>query len=397
MSWQEDLRKLDSELASGQISADEYRTRRDGLLSSAVTPDTPAPAAEPASQSETTQFIPPVGALPPQARLDQTTITPLAPPVDTPEKTQVVASADRTQAVRPSGDADRTQTVAPVAPPYQTYNTGQTQSPPQGFQRPAPPQGFQAQRPDQYGWNTPENDPQSPWGGQNLSGAPSWARQGPEVFDDVSTKASKKKPLVILAVIVLVAAIGAGGYFLFFRDKGTTEAGPGPQAPPPATVSERPKDDLEIAELPGNAGVKPEFQTFADLEKAGTLTAKENTVCKTAETGKVRLANASLPEGLNALVLTMETGSADNARTSAEELVKLQGIFGMKPYAGTAPTGVTVTQIEKTAGNPAAIRGHYVHGRTVVRVQAAGPDLAKITKAFDEILAAQLEALPADG
>src|SRR3954468_24584265 len=36
VSWQDELRKLDEELAAGQISADDYRVRRDQVLSSAV-------------------------------------------------------------------------------------------------------------------------------------------------------------------------------------------------------------------------------------------------------------------------------------------------------------------------------------------------------------------------
>jgi hypothetical protein len=393
LSWQEDLRKLDSALAAGQISADEYRTRRDGLLKSAVSSATPAPA-EPPSQSETTQFIPPIGAAKPQPGLDQTQIVPPALPVaGNPEKTQVVAGHDRTQVVQSNGDPDRTQHVAPVAQPYAPYGGGGQMRPP-----PSPPQGFQAQRPDQYGWNTPENDPRSPWGASNLSGSPSWARQGPEVFDDVaSSGGGKKKPMIIVAVLALVVAIGVGGYFLFFKDSGGSEAGPATQTQAPATPTEKPKDGLEIAELPGNTGVNPAYNTFADIEAATTLTEKENAVCKTAQAGKVRLATANLPEGVSALVLTMEMASAENATTASGGLVKLQGDFGMKPYAGTAPAGVTATQIDATGGGVAAIRGHYVHGKTVVRVQAAGPDLTRISKAFDEILAAQLEALPVDG
>src|SRR5262245_23644315 len=35
MSWQEELRELDSLLAAGRVSADEYRVKRDDLLSRA--------------------------------------------------------------------------------------------------------------------------------------------------------------------------------------------------------------------------------------------------------------------------------------------------------------------------------------------------------------------------
>ncbi|MER6767386.1 hypothetical protein ABT266_45095, partial [Amycolatopsis sp. NPDC000746] len=60
MSWQEELRRLDEELASGRLSADDYRIRRDQVLSSAVgQQDQPTPP--PQSQSaDSTQVIAPV-------------------------------------------------------------------------------------------------------------------------------------------------------------------------------------------------------------------------------------------------------------------------------------------------------------------------------------------------
>jgi hypothetical protein len=401
LSWQEELRKLDGELAAGRISADEYRTRRDGLLSSAVTSGSPASAAQAPSQSETTQFIPPIGGGPqPQAGPDRTQVVG-GPPG---ERTQIVTSndmgADRTQVARPGppgGEPERTQYVTgysqPPPPPY-------GQMPPNSGGFPAQPNsgGFPAQQPDQFGWNTPEGNSGSLWGGSELTGTPTWARTGPEVFDETSTKRRSKKPLIIVAVIVLVAALGVGAYFVFFKDKGSpAQAGTSTSTtpPPPSVTEPPPKDELAIAELPGGSGPKPDIKTFADIEQAGTLTAAENKVYKTANAGNAKMVTATLPDGINVLIMTTEIPT-DAAKVNSG-LIKLQTEFGMKAYAGTLPNGVKAHQIAKTKDNPAAIRAHYLHGNTVVRVQAAGPDLAQISKAFDEILAAQLEALPVDG
>src|ERR1700743_1596341 len=54
MSWQEDLHQLDTALAGGQISADDYRRRRDELLAKASggAPDQSTPGS-PAGQPST--------------------------------------------------------------------------------------------------------------------------------------------------------------------------------------------------------------------------------------------------------------------------------------------------------------------------------------------------------
>lgn len=71
--------------------------------------------------------------------------------------------------------------------------------------------------------------------------------------------------------------------------------------------------------------------------------------------------------------------------------------YNFVTYTGTIPTNVQVDQIDATSSHPAAIRAHYTSGGTVVRVQAAGPSLSGLRGSFDQILAAQLKVLPADG
>jgi hypothetical protein len=77
-----------------------------------------------------------------------------------------------------------------------------------------------------------------------------------------------------------------------------------------------------------------------------------------------------------------------------DQLVRLQKKFGMQTYTGSAPDGVKVSQLDKAAGPRALVRAHYIHKNTVVRVQVDGTDLAEISRVFDEIIAAQVQALP---
>ena len=83
LSWQEQLRQLDEELAAGQISADDYRLRRDSVLSAAVNVD-PQAGQTGSSEAESTHIIAPVS--PPQGQ-------PQAPAAPAGDQTQIVNSS----------------------------------------------------------------------------------------------------------------------------------------------------------------------------------------------------------------------------------------------------------------------------------------------------------------
>jgi hypothetical protein len=405
LSWQEELRRLDEELADGRISADDYRLRRDIVLSSAVNPELQTPPAAP-SQSESTQIIAPIGegARPPTPPGGQ----PQQSPAD---RTQVVnnntvaGDADRTQVTSGNwqsnwpagaGDADRTQVVSGVPPQAVS-----------GAFRPAPgsEQGprsgdFPAQQPPQYqpAWNSPSPEPGTPWGGPEFPpmGPPmnhDWVGQGPEAFETTSSD-GKKKVLGALVAVVLVAALGVGAFFIFFNNKDNVVQPTTPTSSAAPTSTPRPKDDLEIATLPGTVAEIANFTTFADVETRKVLTSEENEVYKTAGAAKSRMAVSKLPSEINAVVLTSETTSPEAATTARDALVALQLKFKMQTYTGEAPAGVKVVQLDSAGSGKSLIRGHYVHNNTIVRIHVEGNDLAAISKVFDEILATQLQALP---
>jgi hypothetical protein len=405
LSWQEQLRQLDEELAAGQISADDYRLRRDSVLSAAVNAD-PQAGQTGSSEAESTHIIAPV--TPPPGQPQQSPATPSG------DQTQIVntsfGDAERTQAVSqgpapqgwaPAGDADRTQ-VVPGVPPQATaggfHQGGQGSG---GFpaQQPTPqyaPPPHMSGPNQQMPWAAPAQNTSTPWGGSDFPADTSWVGQGPEPsFETTPAKGGKKIIAIVIAVVVL-AGLGVGGYFLF-SGGGNDPAPPVAQsstAPPPPT--QKPKDDLEIAKLPGDVKETTDFAKFDDFEARKVLTDEENAAVAAANPTTARMSVSNLPSGVTVVVVTVKASGAATAANSAEKLDNLQAKYKLVKYTGTAPPGVDVEQLVKEDGS-ALIRAHYVHKQTIVRVQVNGSDMTGVSQAFDEILAKQLAELPANG
>jgi hypothetical protein len=198
--------------------------------------------------------------------------------------------------------------------------------------------------------------------------------------------------LIIALVVVVVAGLGTGGYFLFSGNDTTQQATNQPTSAP--APKPKPKDDLEIAQLPGAIDQSGDFPAFSEVVAKKILTTDENTILTTAGATKSRLVVSTLPSDMGVIVLTVETASPDAANTARDALDKAQVTYGLQAYSGAVTPGVKVEQLAKTGGGRALIRAHYVHKNTVVRIHVEGQDLSSISKTFDEILAAQLQALP---
>lgn len=391
MSWQEELRRLDEELAAGRISADDYRLRRDNVLSSAVNIGPPGNQGAP-GQSDSTQIIAPV-----------------APPHQQPPATPG-ASADATQIVSPAFDAERTQAVPQSSVP-QGWAPGNDEAertqvvpgvPPQAVAGGYRPQGhgsggFPAQQgpyQQQQPWNVSNQNTSTPWGSSEFPADTSWVGQGPEPsFETTPSKGGGKKVLAFVAAVLVLTGLGVGGYFLFTGDSDQPTPPVAQSSSAAPTTPPKPKDDLEIAKLPGTIKETSDFPTFADLAARKVMTEDENAALTTSGGGKSRLSVAVLPSGAQAVVLTVRASSAAAADKAVADLDKLQAVYKLADYQGTAPAGVDVKQLP----GQSLIRGHYAHQSTVVRIQVNGTDPATAAKVFDEILAAQLAELPADG
>ncbi|RJQ90646.1 hypothetical protein [Amycolatopsis panacis] len=383
MSWQEELRRLDEELASGRLSADDYRIRRDQVLSSAVgQQDQPAAPQQPSS-ADSTQVIAPVsppGGLPQQQ-----------PPAD--------VSAERTQAVQswqmPSAGAEgneRTQYVQPgqQPPPY---------SPPGGFQQQAPmsPAAGFPQAPQQP-WNAPETDQTPPWGGSDLpfgsgGGGNEWAGQGPEYFNDKPKQGNGKKIGAIVGAVVVLAAIAFGAYWLWGRDSGGDK--PREAQPQQSSQAPKPPDPLAVASMPGVAEMHDDISSFAQVNGLKYLNDKEISAYQTAGAGKVKFVVYHLPDGNNITLLLAQTSTPAAAKNAAEQLQQVQTANGAKLFTGSQP-GVRATAIDPKDGQSAQVRGHYSHGNVIVRVEVSGQESTSVKTDFGTALNQQLTVLTAD-
>jgi hypothetical protein len=245
-------------------------------------------------------------------------------------------------------------------------------------------------------WAAPAQNTSTPWGGSDFPADTSWVGQGPEPsFETTPAKGGKKIIAIVIAVVVL-AGLGVGGYFLF-SGGGNDPAPPVAQsstAPPPPT--QKPKDDLEIAKLPGDVKETTDFAKFDDFEARKVLTDEENAAVAAADPTTARMSVSNLPSGVTVVVVTVKASGAATAANSVDKLDNLQAKYKLVKYTGTAPPGVDVEQLVKEDGS-ALIRAHYVHKQTIVRVQVNGSDMTGVSQAFDEILAKQLAELPANG
>jgi hypothetical protein len=222
VTWQDELRRLDEELAAGQLSAEDYRRQRDDLLSRTASRPSGATGTPPEADLHG-------GPFPPPFRWDQ------APVESTqvmgvvrgeagggPDNTQVVTEQEGGQPGGQVGglvggqmgaDAERTQVVpGRPRPPQQPGMPPGAMPSPQG---PPGPQGrHRSQGPP--GAPPPPWQPggdQPPWGGMDLppttDTTPAWFRQGPEVFEADVGRRRGRGIFVLLAILVLLAGVAA--------------------------------------------------------------------------------------------------------------------------------------------------------------------------------------------
>lgn len=387
MSWQEELRKLDEELASGRLSADDYRVRRDQVLSSAVgQPDTQQspPPQNGGNNADSTQVIAPIS--PPQGTPQQ------QPPADN--------SADRTQAVQPwqlqqqqqAGDAGRTEYVAPPQTPY---------SPPHGFPQsgPASPAaGFpQAQQP----WNAPESDQSPPWGGGDLpplvpTGDSGWVQQGPESFEDKPKKGNGAKIGAIVAAVVVLAGIAVGAFVLWGGDSGGGSTEQTSAAPAPTSV-QAPPDPMAVADIPGTAENYDSIKSFTQIPALNYLTSDELSTYETAQASDVKFVVHNLDGGARVIMMLTEVNSPAAAQNAVSQLLATQVRNGATRVTDT-PAGVLASSVDSKDGAAAQIRAHYAHDNVVVRIEVTAPGSLQTARTnFDSILDAQLKVLPSNG
>lgn len=399
MSWQEELQQLDSELAQGRVTPEDYRQRRDqllGLAQQAGTPMGPPSQPVPAQPEQQPGAPSPFGApfrwqpsnpgVEPPA--ESTTIMP--PITDLPqggdhaERTQVVRGG--TAGVQPQQgpeNAERTQVVR---------NPQQPDFPPPNYQG-----GFaMQQQPPQGNWNQP-----APWDSDNDMPLPNpsavnWMRQGPEFFEE--RKSSRGKIIGAVAIVVVLLAAGFGAYMIWGRGGSTPPVASSSTTPPPTTTT-KPVDPL-LADLAGTSQLADgtKIDDFTAVEGLNYLTpgTKDSEVAayRAGNPSTVRFA-LSKNGGDTIIVLVVKEGSADAAKQAKTQLLTLQTSYGQKTE--TAPAGVSATGLDTTPGaTPVLRRAHYVSGAYVVRVEVNGTSVSSVDKDFTATVAAQIAKLKPD-
>lgn len=341
VNWQDELRKLDDELASGRISADDYRVRRDQVLFSSntsgqqapgqqrwqVQPPSAAPAG-PTTGSQATQFITPVGGGEPPT------------PAPNPDATQVVTP-------RPP-DADRTQAVPSAGMGQPNYGPP---SPAHGFQQPGPPLPP---------WQASDQAP--PWLTQSND---NWSRSGPEVFDEASS-GKGKKVFAIIGVILVIALIGGAVWWFGLRG-GTGGTENTNAAPTTTSTTTKPKTPLELLPAaPGTADPNNGEATPDKLVTAGFLTQEEGDVLTTEGVQKIAFKGGK-DGAFSYHAEVFETDSPEKATKLAADLAEAAGKSGMVDGArGALPPKAKVLQLIKPKQSGAYVVV-YSTGKQVVR------------------------------
>jgi hypothetical protein len=361
VNWQDELRKLDEELAAGRVSADEYRTRRDQVLASAnsVPPiqpqwqaNAPSLPAQPATPDSATQYLRPVT---PDAAAGN----------PNPDATQVVSGGRPTA---PNQDADRTQFVPGAGMPPQ-------------YGQPSPPQGFAQQPPVQ--WNTA--DTSAPWA---TTSSDNWLRQGPEVFDDASGGGGKKV-LAIIGVVVVVALIGGAVWFFGFRDSGSqagTDTPSNTSTAAPTTTTTKPPIDL-LPVPPDTPNPNNGVLEAAAAGELKLLSAEEVAAVTAADVTEVNY-KGSTEAAFTYEAMVFEAEDADKAEALATALGEQQTKAGMVDGAkGRLPQKSSVQQLIRK-NEPGTYRCLYVTGSKVVRITTVqtpiGTDDKELIKKFQD-------------
>jgi hypothetical protein len=401
VTWQEELRKLDESLASGNLSADEYRTRRDQILSSAVSSPEQAETSEP-SNADSTQVIAPLSSSQQQSGQQPA-----------PEATQVVSPSDV--------GAERTQAVSPwqmqqMQQQQQQGGQAYPASPPGGFQQPtaSPPGGFA--QPQGQPWNAAQEDSSPPWGGGDFppltpQGSQEWGvSQGPESFDDTESTGKGRKVLLSVVAALLVAGIGVAVYFLFISGDSSNNAGPAnpsqsqQQPPPPVTPTstplpkppppkeEPPDNDAALIDPPGKERPGSGPFDYKFLEKNGDMLPQTVVDALGDADMDDGLLKSTIDDDITIGLYAIEVGSEDDAVAVATEYGMAQQEGGIPAERELSMQGVQV--FAAGASGDSVFRAVYVLYDRVIIVDVFGEGRKNVEPVFSELLEQQVNHAP---
>lgn len=211
--------------------------------------------------------------------------------------------------------------------------------------------------------------------------------------DAVRSTAVIRRTAGTTLVVALLTAVAVMAVLLWGRFVPLAPDG----APPIGEAARQPADPLAISNFAGlRQTVKP-FDDFSGLASAGLLTPAEITAYTDGGPGRAKMAVGDFGRSM-ATVVVVHMRDPVAAQRTEHALARLQLEFGFT-MAARRPHAVDATLLGAVPGKPGILpggRAHYVHGDLVVRVEYRGPGAADAQRGFENLLATQLKALPAD-
>jgi hypothetical protein len=400
MTWQEELRQLDSALAGGELSANEYRKRRDEILAAASSAQPPSPV-----------IGPPAGPRP-EGEAEETNGSENGSEAagdnagDNAEVTQIVnvdsGEADQTQiidaatvggasangngeATSAAGDVERTQVVTAEAPPAQPQ------------QAPPPPQA-----PQQPVWATQLPDPHAATGvfprQQPMTGPAVTPMDAQDLFTSNKAPSGARKPWLIgVTVLVVLALVGAAVWFFAFRDDDTQPAAGGDTQPDSTSEQASAPEPVDITkiELPGEPAANAGEMDISRASELKVIAPAEATLL--AGAGADSLVYSGAADGdYRFLLYSFQAGDEKAAEELTGKVVDVQKQLGFQDTeVQDVPKGVKASQV--TNPQASALRGVYTYGDTTIQLvvlQIGKGDVDELRVQFQRAMTAVTDAAP---
>lgn len=351
MTWQEELRALDAQLAEKQITSSEYRRRRDNLLAAAsggfppvgqVAPQRPAPPAMPTSQH-------PVPPAPPAPQPSQAPPLPVQPVVQEPP-----VSATETTVVTPPWSA------VTELPAYQPLD---------GQQAPAP----------QYVSRPPVDE---------------------DIFNARMTRKKSRAALLVVVVVVALLLL-AGGWWFGVRPtmQSTASGGATTTSGPSSTQATGPQrlSNADLPLLPGATSAKSGDYTVQQALDKGVFDKGTTTLLAGEGIGQLAYRNAS-DGNLIYDVYAFNTDSAQQADKVVKDLTAQLRKNGMAVAnsADNPPSASTLKLINATLSQYSVL---YPSGNSAVLAsvtKGGKADEAAVQSGMRDLMARLLAKIPAN-
>lgn len=336
MTWQEELRQLDSALARGEVAANEYRKRRDEILAAASSAQPPSDIIGPPTGPQ-----PAVSADGDNAEVTQVVNAHDTELVNETDKTQVISGIDA-ESTRELNPSERTQTI--------TTTTPATRAPKNQMAWTAQPPASTAA----FGPPRPQMQP-----------APVTPRDAQNLFGDARPPRKNKIWLMVVAIVVVLAAAGGAVWYFGLRDDTPTAEQPTENTTENTTPTPPPVNLADI-DLPGEPGNNNGEMDIAEARTAKVLAEQEATMLE--EAGITTVEHSGSSDGdYHFLLYAYPSADADAARATTETVSGLQEQLGLLPaQIADVPEGVEVTQLANARA--AVLRGLYTYGDTTIQL-----------------------------